>query len=81
MQKAKSPLDVKKLTETSFSVQSSNGSTEYKVESGLGVYVCSCPHFTFRGLECKHIKAVKQEYGEPEQCEEAVRSQTLLEMM
>lgn len=26
-----------------------------------GTYRCSCPHFVFRGVYCKHIKKIKNE--------------------
>jgi hypothetical protein len=36
------------------------GSKEYTVEhKGDGKYTCTCPQYTFRRKDCKHIKEVK----------------------
>lgn len=73
---------IEKLSETSFAVQSeSNAFSDYRVEFEHGVFICTCPHFVFRGVECKHILATKKKYGELEPIQEEVRSQKLSEMM
>jgi uncharacterized Zn finger protein len=81
---AKKPYNprVERHSETSFTVQSeSNGSTGYKVEFEHGVFICTCPHFVFRNVECKHIRAVKQKYGEPEDTTEVVTGKLLSDKM
>lgn len=59
------PTDRQRYAEpqqTSFStkVQGSKGA-EYTVRLEGGAWHCTCPSFTYRGQECKHIKAVKLE--------------------
>jgi predicted nucleic acid-binding Zn finger protein len=48
-----------------YSVESSKGSTRYKVtEYEDGKWACDCPHFLFRlrksGTACKHIDLIKK---------------------
>ena len=42
-----------------FTVRSSGGERDYLVREAEGQWACSCPHFAFRRVECKHIKSVK----------------------
>ena len=45
----------------SFTVPSSSGEGCYTVNETERGWVCSCPHHTFRRVECKHIRSVKQD--------------------
>lgn len=50
---------IKRIDTQRYIVKSQSGNGEYEVissEFGLG---CSCPDHAYRGLECKHILAVK----------------------
>lgn len=42
-------------------VLSSSGSSSYKVTEVDGVWSCTCPHHTFRRVNCKHIQKVQQD--------------------
>ena len=42
-----------------FEVASSSGDISYVVSQVDSVWSCSCPHHTFRKVECKHIKQVR----------------------
>jgi len=40
---------------------SSHEGAGYYVEAHDGSWTCSCPDYSYRERECKHIKAVKEE--------------------
>jgi len=42
-------------------VRSSKGDKDYIVTEHDGVWHCSCPHHSFRGVRCKHIARVQEE--------------------
>lgn len=58
-------IQVSPYTEGRWVVYSSNGEgeKEYVVEKRSSKYVCTCPDYQKRGGECKHIFAVKLEWG------------------
>jgi len=45
-----------------FSVEGSGD--EYEVVCEYGFWVCDCPDYTYRHVECKHIRACKMLIGE-----------------
>lgn len=57
------PIDrqkfVKVLPDKVFEVASSSGDNFYSVSVTGSQWSCSCPHNTFRKVECKHIKEVR----------------------
>ena len=57
------PIDrqkfVKVLPDQVFEVASSSGDNFYSVSVTGSQWSCSCPHNTFRKVECKHIKEVR----------------------
>lgn len=44
---------------TETEVLASSGSGSYKVTETDGVWSCTCPHHSFRRVECKHIRLVR----------------------
>ena len=44
---------------TEVEVLSSNGSTNYTVAESDGEWTCTCPHYAFRQVTCKHIVSVQ----------------------
>lgn len=54
-------LEVEQLDEETFVVYNLDKDTQYNVLLSInGQYECSCPHHTYRQINCKHImKALK----------------------
>lgn len=50
---------VRQNSETEYIVKSQSGNGEYKVSKTYKGWLCTCPDYSFRGLLCKHIFAVK----------------------
>jgi len=48
-----SQLAVQHVRDDIYKVRSSDGTKTYVVDIGLGV--CSCPDFYYRGIKCKHL--------------------------
>jgi SWIM zinc finger len=57
------PTEIRKDTWT---VRASSGPLVYEVRRDGGFLSCSCPDFTVRGGECKHILLVRLAVHEPE---------------
>lgn len=52
-------IQPKEVGKETWIIPSQNGNGTYTVEYDVDEYHCSCPDFFYRGVECKHIQAVK----------------------
>lgn len=53
---------VRRVSESQYKVRSQRLNREYDVLSAEKGWYCSCPDHIYRGMECKHVRAVELSY-------------------
>lgn len=56
--------ELERVTTNLFYVHSQTSNKVYSVQQISGQWTCECPDHTYRGVECKHIIAVKTAISE-----------------